>query len=214
MNHFLVEFPNAETARIVMFEDPTTISEIFEFPMSNIQHCLNNVCKLFPSFNFVGHEDVQFGRATKDETKLNKLIQHYYTIRPTRIMVDGGGINWCWYSEYEIVRDPTNKDRASGKLIWSDRFHKFDERQGAGNHPTATHNHLCGTSKPVLRVYAREMTPEELKREQDSFDFFWKGWASWCKRYNIDPSGTTDGIFQVQNRETKEVLIITTTKEQ
>lgn len=127
-----------------------------------------------------------------------------------KIIVDGGGINWCWYTEYEIER--TTEGRATATKLWSDRFHKFDEYQGAGKHPKATHSHSCGTTKPVLRVYAREMTEQEKATEQRSFDFFWRGWLSWCTKYNIDPNGSIVSIQVVQNRETKEVLTLTIEK--
>ena len=122
------------------------------------------------------------------------------------IIVDGGGINWCWYTEYELGE--TENGLTKAKQLWSNRFHKFDTFQGAGKHPTATHNHSSGTTKPVLRVYAREMTDEEKKREQESFDFFWKGWTSWCKQFNVDPNGSVRSIQLVTNRETKERIVL------
>lgn len=124
----------------------------------------------------------------------------------TQIIVDGGGINWCWYTAYELGEVIDGK--AIAKKLWSDRFHKFDDRQGAGKHPVATHIHSCSSNKPVLRVYAREMTDAEKTREQQSFDFFWEGWARWCKQYNIDPNGSVVSIQVVHNRATEEKLVL------
>lgn len=123
------------------------------------------------------------------------------------IIVDSGGINWNWYAEYELGETVNGLTKA--KKLWSDRFHKFNERQGASQHPTATHNFSSGTTKPVLRVYAREMTDEEKKQEQDSFDFFWKGWVNWCKQFKVDPNGEVTSIQVVHDRATGEKLVLT-----
>jgi hypothetical protein len=123
-----------------------------------------------------------------------------------RIIVDGGGINWCWYSEYEIGE--TEAGLAPVKLIWSDRFHRFDERQGAGKHPTATYTHCGSAARPILRQYAREMTEEEKASEQRAFDFFWRGWEGWCKRYSLDPNGEVSLIQVVSARASDETLVL------
>ena len=124
----------------------------------------------------------------------------------TNIIVDGGGINWSWYTEYELGETVGKVTKA--KRLWSDRFHKFDTSQGAGQHPTATYNHSSGSNKPVLRTYAREMTEQEKTSEQNSFDFFWKGWLSWCTQFEIDPNGSITSIQVVYDRTTKEQLVL------
>lgn len=76
------------------------------------------------------------------------------------IMINSDGINWCWYHCYTLGAD--------GLLTfeWSDRFHKFDEMQGAGQHPEATHT--------LVRSFA---LAAEWKRGPDS------SWpADWLER--------------------------------
>lgn len=49
------------------------------------------------------------------------------------VIVSGGGINWCWY--HWLTLDDKTMTAVETR---ADRFHRFNEWQGADNHPTPT----------------------------------------------------------------------------
>jgi len=95
---------------------------------------------------------------------------------PTTIIISGGGINWCWYHCYTTHEDGMVTEQ------WSDRFHKFDDMQGAGQHPVATHN--------LLHSY---MPAADWKREEGRWPAEWleredRIFAEKCAAMQLDPT--------------------------
>lgn len=70
------------------------------------------------------------------------------------IIATSGGINWCWYHWGRLENGTFHEIRA-------DRFHKFADDRGAGQHPTATHIIERFSFSPL-----GENWPEKYRNEQ------------------------------------------------
>ena len=65
---------------------------------------------------------------------------------PSRIItIRDNAINWVWYNQYSLHTSSWDKV-LWGSLIASDRIHKFDERQGAEQHPKMEEAHIFNGS--------------------------------------------------------------------
>lgn len=124
----------------------------------------------------------------------------------TSIIVVDSGINWQGYTEYELG-ESLAEGTYKATVLSSERYHKFNEDQGAGKHPAATHIYSGGSVRPILRGYAK-MTEAEKAREQESFDFRWSGWERWCKRLGLDPHGPINSIQVIVDRASGEQLTL------
>lgn len=89
------------------------------------------------------------------------------------IVVQDNGINWTWYHSYTMAGNAVT-------LNWSNSFHKYDEGQGASQHPVATHCHLQ-TYEPLNEANRARWPSDWVEKHE-------KNWARHCAEACVDPA--------------------------
>ena len=95
------------------------------------------------------------------------------------VIATAGGINWCWYVWFEL-----DEGARLAHKVRDERFHRFNEAQGAGRHPTAD----C----IVAYWHAPEDTPERRATWSDTLVDQWiADWRRNLTAWELPPDTTT-----------------------
>lgn len=116
------------------------------------------------------------------------------------LIVSGGGINWCWYTWFDV--ESIDGRETIGRIVRSDRFHRFEERQGANDHPQTDWflNHSF-TEPADWQLRERE---ERIAAGKEPF---WPTWEEKAARNGID-STRFKAAHHVSNGERMLTILV------